>query len=111
MALNDPTLSSSNAGGSQLLDSYHQGMMATHNIRPCQTPLISEVSSHRTVTSESLSPSQIPMSHLPLRSPPQGSPVNKSRPYNTPEIPRPPPPSAKPQLAETKFKQPGALPQ
>ncbi|XP_056875187.1 SH3 domain-binding protein 2 isoform X3 [Takifugu flavidus] len=114
MALNGPTLSPSNSGGSQSLDSYHQRVTATHRIRPCQTPLHStntEASSQRRVMSDSLSLSEIPIGHLPLHSTPQGPPVNKSRPYNIPEIPRPPPPSAKPQLAATKIKNPGVPPQ
>lgn len=110
MALNGPTLSPSNSGGSQSLDSYHQRVTATHRIRLCQTPLHStntEVSSQRRVMSNSSSHSEIPIGHLPLHSIPQGPPVNKSRPHNKPEIPRPPPPSAKPQLDATKIKHPG----
>lgn len=107
MSLNGPTFSPSNARGSQSLDSYHKGVAGTHHIRPFQ-PLLhftnTEVSSHRLVASDSLSPSQIPISHLPPRSPPQGPPLIKTGAYNKPELPKPPSASAKPQLAATKFK-------
>lgn len=113
MSLNGPTFSPSNVGGGQSLDSYHKGVMGTHRIRPYQAPLHStntEVSSHRLEASDSLSPSQIPISHLPPRSPPQGLPQIKTGPCNKPEIPKPPLASAKPQLTATKFKQPGVPP-
>lgn len=113
MSLNRPTFSPSNVGGSQSLDSYHKGVMGTHCIRPFPPPLHftnAEVSSHRLVVSDSLSPSQVPISHLRPRSPPQGPPLIKTGLYNKPEIPKPPSVSAKPQLA-AKFKQPRVPPQ
>uniref|UniRef100_H3CP33 SH3 domain-binding protein 2 n=1 Tax=Tetraodon nigroviridis TaxID=99883 RepID=H3CP33_TETNG len=113
MSLNGPTFSPFNAVGSQSPDSYHKGVMETHSIRPFPPPLHStnaEVSSHRLVAPDSLSPGQTPIGYLPPHSSPQGLPLIKTAPYNKPEIPKPPSSSAKPQLAATKFKQPGVKP-
>lgn len=105
LSLNGPTFSPSSAGGSQSLDSYHKG--AAPRLRPCQPPLHptnAEVSPHRPV--DSLSLSQIPGSHLPLRSPP----LMRPGPCYKPETPRAPPATAKAQLAAGS-KPPGAPPQ
>lgn len=99
MSLNGPSFRPFNAGGSRSLDSYHKGVMETRSVRPIPPPsrsTVPEISSH---------------GHLPPNSLPQGPPSIKTAPYNKPEIPKPPTPSAKPQLAPTKFKQPGVQPQ
>ncbi|XP_041816127.1 SH3 domain-binding protein 2 isoform X2 [Chelmon rostratus] len=112
MVLNGPTHCPLNAVGSQSLGNNHHGLMSNHRSKPSPPPSHSANiggSLLRSTMSSSLSLNQMSLSHPPPSGHPPLSPPLKPGLHSKPGVPKPPPPTVKPQLPAAKSKQPGTL--